>query len=556
MVYQVFPRSFVDTNGDGIGDIAGIISKLDYLVDLGIDVLWISPVYRSTQVDSGYDITDYKDVDPIFGTLSDLESLISQANARGIKIMLDIAVNHTSDEHPWFIESRSSKDNPRRDWYWWYPPREGKIFGEPDAEPTNWKTGLYGSAWKYDARTNEYFLHSFSERQPDLNWENPTVRSAIHEIVRWWIDKGVEGFRLDVINFISKRLPLQDSEPGDQNNGEPGFEAGMNGPRLQEFLREARREIAPGAEHILTVGEMPMVTVDQARAYTNPASREIDMVFQIEHLQSDRGAGKHDLHKLKLPKLRSAIARWQNGLNGIGWNSLYWSSHDHPRIVSRFGNDAKYRVESAKMLGTVLHMLKGTPYIYQGEELGMTNFPFTRLDQFQDIETQKYIESATKRQDYDASELLTALGKSSRANARTPMQWDDSINAGFTSGIPWMPVNPNAGTVNAKQAVADDDSVFHYYRKLIQLRHELPIIVHGRFDLLLEEHERVFAYTRSLENEQLLVLANVGDDPIEVPLDDAGTWATMNLLIGNYASGEQRDGIMLRPWETRVYHRK
>ncbi len=547
VVYQVYPRSFLDTNGDGIGDIRGIINKLDYLTELGIDVLWFSPVYSSPQVDNGYDIRDYKDVDPLFGTLSDLDELIEKARKRGIKIMMDIAANHTSDEHPWFRESRSSKDNPKRDWYWWRPAREGMAPGEPGAEPTNVRSEYGTPVWTLDDTTGEYFLHMFSNRQPDLNWENPEVRAAIYEMMRWWLDRGVEGFRLDVINHISKRLPLQDDlAPEDF----------ISGPRMHEFLKEARREIAPGEERIVSVGEMPGVTVDEAKVYTDPNEKEIDMVFQISHLEADRGEGKHDLQELSLPKLKKAFAEWQKGLHGVGWNSLYWNSHDHPRIVSRFGNADEYRVESAKLLATVLHMMQGTPYIYQGEELGMTNYPWTSVDQFQDVESRQYADAAAAQPHYDEDELLRKLSRASRENARTPMQWDDSNNAGFTSGDPWRPVNPNAGTVNAKLALADEGSVFHFYRKLIELRHEMPIIVKGRFDLLLEEDTRIFAYTRTLENEQLLVVANFGDDEVAVPLDDTDDWAAEVMLIGNYPPANSGRGLVLRPWEARVYHRK
>lgn len=546
VVYHVYPRSFLDTNGDGLGDIRGIIEKLDYLATLGIDVLWFSPVYPSPQVDNGYDVSNYKDVDPRFGTLDDLDELIAKAREYGIRIMMDIPANHTSDIHPWFIESRSSKDNPKRDWYWWRPAREGMQPGTPGAEPTNGKNGAGTPIWTLDEATGEYYLHLFTNRQPDLNWENPEVRAAIHDVMRWWIDRGVYGFRLDVINHISKVLPLRDDNH---------LSDIIRGPRVHEFLQEAREEVAPGEERFLSVGEMPGVSVDEALIYTDPDEKAVDMVFKTEHLKVDRVEGKHDIHDLSLPTLKRVLAKWQQRLHGVGWNALYWNSHDHPRAVSRFGNDTEYRVESAKLLATVLHMMQGTPYIYQGEELGMTNYPFTRLDQFVDVESRQHIESVLAQPDNDEDQLLRKMARASRMNARTPMQWDDSNHAGFTTGEPWMPVNPNAGTVNAKHAVMDEGSVFHYYRKLIELRHELPIIVHGRFDLLLEEDERIFAYTRTMETEQLLVVANFGGDEIEVPLDDAETWAARDLLLGNYPDALNGNRLTLRPWEARVYHR-
>ena len=553
VVYQVYPRSFLDSNGDGIGDLPGIIGKLDYLAELGIDVLWLSPVYASPQVDNGYDISDYREVDPLFGTLDDFDELISQAHARGIKIMMDMAANHTSIEHAWFQESRSSKNNPKRDWYWWRPAREGMEPGEPGAEPTNWKNTLSGSAWKLDETTGEYYLHMFSAKQPDLNWENPEVRAAIHDVMRWWLDRGVAGFRLDVINYISKHLPLRDSE--DPDSSEAGQEFVLNGPRMHEFLKEMRLAVAGESEWVLSVGEMPTVSLEDACIYTNPAEQEIDMVFEINHLMADRGKGKHDLHELNLPEFKRTFAEWQVALHNVGWNSLYLSNHDQARQVSRFGDDGEYRVESAKMLATILHMMEGTPYVYQGEELGMTNFPFTSLEQFQDIETRAHVESAAKHADYDPHELLTAVSRSSRENARTPMQWDDSDHAGFTSGQPWMPVNPNAGMINANQAVADDDSVFHYYRRLIELRHTMPIVVHGKFELLLEDDEQVFAYTRTLEEEQLLVIGNFSGDDVEVPLENASDWITRDILIGNYPVTDSGSDLVLKPWEARVYHR-
>lgn len=556
VVYQVYPRSFVDSNGDGIGDLPGIISKLDYLAELGIDVLWLSPVFKSPQDDNGYDISDYQDIDPMFGTLADVDELIAAAHKRGIKIVMDLVVNHTSDEHPWFLESKSSKDNPKRDWYWWRPARKGKFVGEPGAEPTNWRSFFSGSVWQLDEATNEYYLHLFSKRQPDLNWENPDVRAAIYGMMNWWLDRGIDGFRMDVINLISKVLPLRDADaPAVGADGfADGFQFVMNGPRIHEFLKEMHAEVFAGRDQMITVGEMPGVTTEDARRYTNPEENEVDMVFQFDHMSVDRGLDRYHVQDFDLRALKASLGHWQSELQGIGWNSLYWNNHDQPRVVSRFGNDRGYRVESAKMLGTVLHMLQGTPYIYQGEELGMTNYPFSSLDQFRDIESINYEASAAQQPGYDEAKLILALAASSRDNARTPVQWDDSVNAGFTSGTPWLPVNPNAGTVNAQHDVGNGDSVFHYYRKLIQLRHELPIVVQGAFDMLLEEDEHIFAYTRTLGNEQLLVLANFSDDGRDVPLDNAQSWVGEHILISNYPLASLSEGLRLRPWEARVYH--
>ena len=554
VVYQVYPRSFADSNGDGIGDVPGIVGKLDYLAELGIDVLWLSPIFKSPQDDNGYDISDYQDIDPMFGTLADVDDLIAQAHQRGIKIVMDLVVNHSSDEHPWFLESKSSLDNPKRDWYWWRPAKEGMEPGQPGAEPTNWRSFFSGSVWQLDENTGEYYLHLFSKKQPDLNWENAHVRAAVYEMMNWWLDRGVDGFRMDVINLISKVLPLRDADMVGPDGFGSGFQYVMNGPRIHEFLKEMHREVFAGREGMITVGEMPGATTEETRRYTDPEEKEVDMVFQFDHMSIDHGMDRYHYIGFDLRALKAVLAHWQTELFGAGWNSLYWNNHDQPRTVSRFGNDAVYRVESAKLLGTVLHLLQGTPYVYQGEELGMTNYPFTSLADFNDIEARNYAATAAQMPEYDEAELLKNLAIGSRDNARTPVQWDDSPHAGFTTGTPWLPVNPNAGTINAKLAVADNDSVFHYYRRLIQLRHELPIVIHGEFELLLPEDERIFAYTRTHDGEQLLVLGNFSDEDINVPLENAVTWSEQPVLIGNYPPAEPTAEIVLRPWETRVYH--
>ena len=557
VVYQIYPRSFADSNGDGIGDVPGIIGKLDYLEQLGVDVIWLSPIYKSPQDDNGYDISDYQDIDPMFGTLDDVDRLLDEAHGRGIRVVMDLVVNHTSDEHPWFIESRSSKDNPKRDWYWWRPAREGMEPGTPGAEPTNWSSFFSGSTWEYDETTGEYYLHLFSKRQPDLNWENPEVRHAVYEMMNWWLDRGIDGFRMDVINLISKVLPLKDGivHEGEGRFGD-GFPLFTNGPRVHEFMQEMYREVFEGRDKLLNVGEMPGVTIDEAKLFTDPARKELDMVFHFEHMGVDREWGKFGHTKLHLPDLKAILGRWQEGLEESGWNSLYWNNHDQPRVVSRFGNDGEYRVESAKMLAAILHLQRGTPYIYQGEEIGMTNMPFASFDDFQDIEARNYYAAVKETPGFDPDALLANMAKSTRDNARTPMQWDASEHAGFTEGTPWMPVNPNCRDINADAAVADEHSVFHFYRKLIDLRHTLPVVVNGDFRMLLPEDERIYAYTRSLDGTTMLVLGNFSDDEAPVEIDDVDAWAASELVIGNYPAQEPASGITLRPWETRVYLRE
>ncbi len=557
VVYQIYPRSFADSNGDGIGDLPGIIGKLDYLEQLGVDVIWLSPIYKSPQDDNGYDISDYQDIDPMFGTLDDVDRLLDEAHGRGIRVVMDLVVNHTSDEHPWFIESRSSKDNPKRDWYWWRPAREGMEPGTPGAEPTNWSSFFSGSTWEYDETTGEYYLHLFSKRQPDLNWENPEVRHAVYEMMNWWLDRGIDGFRMDVINLISKVLPLKDGivHEGEGRFGD-GFPLFTNGPRVHEFMQEMYREVFEGRDKLLNVGEMPGVTIDEAKLFTDPARKELDMVFHFEHMGVDREWGKFGHTKLHLPDLKAILGRWQEGLEESGWNSLYWNNHDQPRVVSRFGNDDEYRVESAKMLAAILHMQRGTPYIYQGEEIGMTNMPFASFDDFQDIEARNYYAAVKETPGFDPDALLANMAKSTRDNARTPMQWDASEHAGFTEGTPWMAINPNYRDINADAAVADEHSVFHFYRKLIDLRHTLPVVVNGDFRMLLPEDERIYAYTRSLDGMTMLVLGNFSDDEAPVEIDDVDAWAASELVIGNYPAQEPASGITLRPWETRVYLRE
>ena len=551
VVYQVYPRSFQDSDGDGVGDLPGITSRLDHLAGLGIDVLWLSPVYTSPMDDNGYDISDYRDVDPLFGSLADLDRLTAQAHARGIRLVMDLVVNHTSDEHPWFAESRDPR-SPKRDWYWWRPAREGAEPGTPGAEPTNWEAAFSGSAWEYDERSGEYYLHLFSRTQPDLNWENPQVRQAVYDMMRWWVDRGVDGFRMDVINLISKNPRLPDGVVPPGHSLAPAFDSVANGPRLHEFLHEMNREVGLDRARLLTVGEMPGSTLALARDVTDPARGELSMVFTFEHVNLDQqpGGDKWALKELPLPVLKGNLATWQRGLAETGWNSLYWDNHDQPRAVSRFGDDSpEHRVASAKTLGTVLHLHKGTPFVYQGEELGMTNAPFTDISQYRDIEALNHYRDAVGR-GVRPEVVMASLAAKARDNARTPMQWDASRDAGFSTGEPWLPVNPNKDEVNAEAAVADPDSVFHHYRRLVALRHDRPVVVDGRFELLLPADEQVWAFTRTLGSEVLLVLANCSSRAASVSADDVPDLRGAEPLLTTHGD---RDGLDLLPWESRVY---
>ncbi len=557
VVYQIYPRSFQDSNGDGIGDVPGIISRLDYLEQLGVDVVWLSPIYTSPQDDNGYDIADYQDIDPTFGTLADVDSLIEQAHARGIRIVMDLVVNHTSDEHPWFVESRSSKDNPKRDWYWWQPARDGHEPGTAGAEPTNWESFFSGPAWDLDEATGEYYLHLFSRKQPDLNWENPEVREAVYAMMRWWLDRGIDGFRMDVINMISKVIPLPDGAPlpmSQLGDGTPHF---LNGPRIHEFLQEMHASVFEGRpEKLLTVGEMPGVTVEDAVLYTDPARNEVDMVFQFEHVGLDIGAHKWDRSRVDLRDLKASLGRWQDALAEVGWNSLYWNNHDQPRAVSRFGSDApEHRVASAKLLATVLHLHRGTPYVYQGEELGMTNVPFATAADFLDIESVNYYDLAVAAGG-DVEQILANLRTGSRDNARSPMQWDDTANAGFTTGKPWSATNPNYTEINAAAAVADQESVFHHYRRVIELRHTEPAIAHGDFMMIAPDHPTLYAFTRSHEGTDLLVLANFSGDDLDLAeaVKELVGWSDATLLLGNLGDPASPTAP-LRPWEARLLKR-
>ena len=560
VVYQVYPRSFADSDADGVGDLRGVLGRLDYLERLGVDVVWLSPVYRSPMDDNGYDISDYQDIDPLFGTLADLDELIAELHARGMRLMMDLVVNHTSDEHPWFVESRSSRDNPKRDWYWWRDPRPGVTPGTPGAEPTNWESHFSGPTWTYDEQTGQYYLHIFSAKQPDLNWENPEVRQAVYAIMRWWLDRGVDGFRMDVINMISKDTSLPDTLPRPGSPYGPGDQHFSVGPRNHEFLQEMHREVFDGRPgHVLTVGEMPLVTIPQAIQFTNPERRELDMVFQFEHVYLDQGAHKFDILPLKLPDLKASMAAWQAGLAGQGWNSLYFGNHDQPRSVSRFGDDGEHRVASAKTLATVLHLHQGTPYVYQGDELGMANSPFAAITDFRDIQALRFYAEAAGRgdTDVDLAALLAAINRKGRDQARTPVQWDDSPHAGFTSGTPWIAVNPDYPDVNAAAQVGVDGSVFEHYRKLIALRHADPVVTDGEFALLLPEDPAIWAFVRRGRDAELLVAANFSADPVSGVLPLEADWAGAQIVLASHPdrSPKPPPELALAPWESLIWRR-
>ncbi|HEX3021907.1 MAG TPA: alpha-glucosidase, partial [Lachnospiraceae bacterium] len=530
VVYQIYPRSFMDSNGDGIGDLKGITSKLDYLKELGIDVIWLSPVFKSPNDDNGYDISDYQDIMDEFGTMSDMEELLNEANHRGIKILMDLVANHTSDEHKWFVESRKSKDNEYRDYYIWRDPINGM-------EPNDLGSAFSGSAWEYDETTGQYFLHIFSRKQPDLNWANPKVREEIWNMMNFWIDKGIGGFRMDVIELIGKI---------------PDEKILANGPKLHEYIKEMNRN-SFGKHDLLTVGECWGATTDIAKMYSNPDGSELSMVFQFEHIGLDQVPNKEkwDLQPLNLSELKKVFTKWQTAFHDDGWNSLFWNNHDLPRIVSRWGNDSKeYRIQSAKMLATLLHGLKGTPYIYQGEELGMTNVRFDTIEQYQDIETiNMYHDRLSKG--YKESDILNSIYVKGRDNARTPMQWDNGKNAGFTSGTPWLEVNQNYTEINVQACLADKDSIFYHYRKLIHLRKNHESIVYGTYKMVDADNPNVFAYERELGEERILVVCNFYEKEATFSYEDI---RVQSILISNYEdSPKDLKDLVLRPYESIMF---
>lgn len=531
VVYQVYPRSFQDSNGDGIGDIQGIISRLPYLEKLGIDAIWLSPVYQSPNDDNGYDISDYENIMAEFGTMADMDELISTAKKHNINIVMDLVLNHTSDEHAWFVEAKKSKDNPYRDYYVWRNPVDGK-------EPNDLKSAFSGSAWQFDEASGQYFLHLFSKKQPDLNWENEKVRNEIYKMINFWIDKGVGGFRLDVIDLVGK-------VPDESITG--------NGPKLHDYLHEMNRATF-GDSDLMTVGETWGATPEIAKLYSNPKRNELSMIFQFEHVLLDQIEGKEkwDLKPLAIKDLKSVLSKWQTSLGDEGWNSLFWNNHDLPRIVSRWGNDAKYRVESAKCFAILLHMMKGTPYIYQGEEIGMTNCPVTSIDEIEDIESvNMYHERIAEG--YSKESVLKSINTKGRDNARTPMQWDDTENAGFTSGTPWLHVNPNYTEINAENALADANSIFYTYQALIKLRKDNPIVVWGEYELVEGTQDTVFAYERSYKGEKWLIVANLSDEENQFSVPEN----IQKIIIQNYKTNNYSAGLArLKPYEAVVFKMK
>jgi oligo-1,6-glucosidase len=550
VVYQIYPRSFYDSNGDGVGDLRGIIQKLDYLKSLGVNVVWLSPVYKSPNDDNGYDISNYQDIMTEFGTLADWEELLAEMHKRGIKLVMDLVVNHTSDEHPWFQEARKSKDNPYRNYYVWRPPQDGH-------EPNNWVSFFSGSAWQYDEPTGEYYLHLFTKKQPDLNWENPNVREAVYKMMEWWLQKGIDGFRMDVINLISKVPGLPDAPVTSNDRYQFGGKYFVNGPRLMEFLTEMKQRVLSRYD-ILTVGETPLVTTQDAIMIANEETGVLTMVFQFEHMGIDSGTGgesRRDVQPWKLSDLKTIMTRWQKALEGHAWNSIYLSNHDQPRAVSRFGNDHQFRVESAKLLATFTHMLQGTPYIYQGEEIGMTNVAFDSIADYRDVETLNMYKEVVQEKGADPQETLKVIHAKGRDNARTPMQWNTDDQAGFTSGTPWIKVNPNYKEINAQQALDDSNSIFYYYQKLIQLRKENPVIVYGKYDLIQDTDERIYAFTRTLDKNRLLVILNFSTKSPVFKLPKDISYQTAELLIGNYKvdPADNIQQITLQPYEARVY---
>ena len=544
VIYQIYPRSFCDSNNDGIGDLNGIRSKLDYLQELGINVIWLSPIYKSPNDDMGYDISDYQDIMDDFGNMDDFDALLKEAHEHGIKIVMDLVVNHTSDEHKWFIESRQSKDNPKRDYYIWREAKDGK-------EPNNWGSCFSGSAWQWDETTGMYYLHCFSKKQPDLNWDNSKVRDEVFNMMTWWCDKGIDGFRMDVISMISKVPGLPDGKVyegalyGDLSNT-------TNGPRVHEYLKEMRNRVLSKYD-LITVGECAGVTIEEAGRYAALDESELNMVFQFEHTSLDHDEkGKWTTKRMYLPDLKKNLSKWQVELEGKAWNSLYWDNHDQPRIVSRLGDDSPI---SAKCIATVLHMMQGTPYIYQGEELGMTNYPFTSIDECRDIESINAYKELIETGKLTREEMIAGIAAKGRDNARTPMQWDDSDNAGFTKGTPWINVNPNYKNINAKAEVADENSVFHYYKKLIALRRNskwTDVIVYGTYKLLDEDNEKVFSYTRQLDDKKLIIICNMSDEEVNYKVSEQ-FGGVKETVISNYDGVKLEAEMKLPSWFAAVY---
>lgn len=547
VVYQIYPKSFNDTTGNGVGDIQGIVEKLDYLHELGVDVIWLTPIYASPQRDNGYDISDYFSIHPEYGTMEDFDVLLSEAHKKDIKVIMDIVVNHTSTEHEWFKQAASSKDNPYRNYYIW---KDGK---EDGSAPNNWQSKFGGNAWQYDEKTGQYYLHLFDVTQADLNWENEEVRHKIYEMMNFWFEKGVDGFRLDVINLISKNQQFPDDNVGD------GRRFYTDGPRVHEFIHEMNKEVFSKYDS-MTVGEMSSTTLEHCIQYSNPTRKELSMTFNFHHLKVDYPNGeKWALGDMDFLSLKKILSDWQTGMNkGGGWNALFWCNHDQPRVVSRYGNDQKYHKESAKMLATVIHMMQGTPYIYQGEEFGMTDPKFDSIEDYRDVESINMFQ-LLKQAGKTEEEILEILRRKSRDNSRTPVQWNAEANAGFTTGTPWINTARNYHEINAEAALKDSDSVFYHYQKLISLRKEYDIVTNGDYELLLPDHQQLFAYVRSNDNEKLIVVNNFYGEPISFELPDTleVEGYTKTMLLSNYSdSKEDLENIELRPYESIVFYLK
>ena len=549
VVYQVYPKSFQDSNGDGYGDLNGIRQRLPYLKELGIDVIWLNPIYASPQVDNGYDISDYTAIEPTLGTMEDFDALLAEAHEMGLKIILDLVVNHTSDQHKWFLEAKKSKDNPYHDYYIW-----------KDEVPNNWGSSFGGSTWEYVPEVDQYYLHLFAKEQPDLNWDNPVVRQEVYDILRFWLDKGIDGFRMDVITLISKD-PAYPDGPVVQNKAYGSYYVGCaTGPHVHEYLQEMNREVLSKYD-IMTVGEAPHTSADEAMDYTGADRGELNMVFHFDHMHLDYDEnGKYARNRVKLTDLKQVFTEWDEKMNACGgWNSLYWSNHDQARAVTRFGDESpEYRVVSAKMLGTALHMLQGTPYIYEGEEIGMTNAFFNKIEDYRDVEALDIFKDFTGRKGFSAKDTLKLLRLKSRDNARTPMQWNAEKNAGFSEAEPWIAVNDNYKTINAEASVKDPKSVFSYYKKLVQLRHEVSVITDGVYKLLDADNEKVYTYLRKNEDETLLVICNFTKETIVYPVGDFVEASQGTLFISNYDDAPQQyaDAIDLKPYGAYVYEIK
>ncbi|MBM7693993.1 alpha-glucosidase [Peribacillus deserti] len=540
--YQIYPRSFMDSNGDGIGDIQGIISKLDYLKELGIDILWICPIFKSPNADNGYDISDYQDIMDEFGTMSDFDELLEEVHARGMKVILDLVINHSSDEHPWFIESRSSIDNPKRDWYIWRDGKDGK-------EPNNWESIFSGSAWELDEKTNQYYLHLFDKKQPDFNWENSEVRRALYNMVNWWLDKGIDGFRVDAISHINKRTGLPDLPNPEALLYVSSFDMHTNQEGIHEYLEELKNETFSKYD-IMTVGEANGVRIDQADEWVGEENGTFNMIFQFEHLGLwDKGTN----NSVDVRQLKETLTKWQQGLYQTGWNALFFENHDQPRSVSTWGNDQEYWKESAKMLGACYFLMSGTPFIYQGQEIGMTNVQFGSIDDYDDVGMKNYYQIETaKGRPHD--EIMDIIWQKGRDNSRTPMQWNTEKNSGFSTGTPWMKVNPNYTDINVQAQKEDPDSIYHFYKKMITIRKEHEALIYGDYQLVLENHPSVYAYTRNLDNQTVLVICSFSEIESNVSFPNL-TEKPSELLLTNYQEAEKElpKTVRLKPYETRIY---